>query len=1166
MKKRITAFTITLSIIMSLISIPTAVQARFKEISEDEYAAMPQTFKQLDLTAIANRGFADDVSGDGKGGWTDQGAENDLSRFELRGLCNLKGVDFNIIDPDKNDGKSCVVLRGQNDKNVPTSAEMIVDDVIAGVYFLHASAYVQKEVGKYVFVYEDGTKEEVVVRGSNDVFNWWGSGQGDYTVTAWTGSNAMTSAVSLYMFCCENPRPTKKVSKIVAETSGTGSYLMLVAATATSAGPYKPVPADQNPDTTTWYAYEQPGYGSTIGTALDASYLLDAPAGKHGYINKNGEKLYFEDGTEVQFWAINVSGDSIFDTSKPALERLAARIAALGFNCVRLHHLDAFFNAPTNIFGGGGYAGHRKEVKLDPWRMDKLCYFMNALKERGIYWMLDQTVSRYEMEEDNFDPDYKNDMGVKRVAYFDAQAQENRMRYSEMLLTWKNQYTEMTVGEDPSLVLIDLENENQPSWMFSFAAKYDYYKKELSALLLDWLRREYGTDEAVIKAWTDNTGKKALMDGESIEKGYIEIAASTKDYTDARRDDLIRFAFDLVIDYGNRYTERLRNIGVKALIVPMTNFGSHAPTNAYAHAVAGDFTDIHAYWGGMSGSSFGTGSSGGDVCSAMDKNFRYFGGLANSRVYGMPYIISEWNISTTGAFASEANMLMASYSLMQNWNPFCFAMHTDKFQIDFDYPDEIKKVESGLVYEDKNIMLNDLAVDCNPVKMGTLPAASMLFHRRDVKEADRGYYDRYGDNDYYDADAYLFPTDAGYAMIGKTGAMYDVKEYDESKLDNDVLYLSKKAKKDETPFVSVTGEMSTDIKNQIFRVNTARSQSSIGHTSGTVQELDDVKFEMDNNFSSCTLTSLSKDEPIYSCDKLLLTAAGDHRNSGEVRSNDTKRILKAGHAPILVEQITGKVTLKSKDNFEVYTLSSSGKRVDRAMTRKDQDGNTVIYLQLDDHCMNYEIVRTKKNGESKPNEKIVFPQNKIEPVFTDVGFDHWANKEITRLALLEKIDLDWGGEFNPEENLTKGTALKWIAVSSDLTNKKSTSNFANIVENDPDKKIMALVKTYELAKGDENDNIDKGAPITRAELMTAMEKAINATGQNKSGITGTEKASYSDWNEVPEEMKDSVEFMLAQRYVKDLWQGRIEPQKPVTRAELAHILFGMLMQANILRE
>lgn len=230
MKKRITTFTIILSIIVSLISIPTSVRAKLKEVPEKEYADMPQAFKQLDLTAVANRGFADDVAGDGKGGWTAQGSSNDLSRFDLRGLCNLRGVDFNIIDPDKNGGNSCVVLRGQNDMSVPTSAEMIVDDKIAGVYFLHASAYVQKEVGKYVFVYDDGTKEEVPIRGDKDVFNWWGSAQGDYTVTAWTGSNAMTSAVSLYMFCCENPKPSKKVSKIIAETTGKGSYLMLVVA------------------------------------------------------------------------------------------------------------------------------------------------------------------------------------------------------------------------------------------------------------------------------------------------------------------------------------------------------------------------------------------------------------------------------------------------------------------------------------------------------------------------------------------------------------------------------------------------------------------------------------------------------------------------------------------------------------------------------------------------------------------------------------------------------------------------------------------------------------------------------------------------------------------------------------------------------------------------
>ena len=124
MKKRITVFTIILSILMSLISMPAVVRAEFKKISEDEYAEMRQTFKTLDLTAVANRGFADDVSGDGKGGWTDQGAQNDLSGFDLRGKSNLKGVEFDIIDPEKNGGRSCVVLRGQNDMSVPTSAEM----------------------------------------------------------------------------------------------------------------------------------------------------------------------------------------------------------------------------------------------------------------------------------------------------------------------------------------------------------------------------------------------------------------------------------------------------------------------------------------------------------------------------------------------------------------------------------------------------------------------------------------------------------------------------------------------------------------------------------------------------------------------------------------------------------------------------------------------------------------------------------------------------------------------------------------------------------------------------------------------------------------------------------------------------------------------------------
>ena len=35
----------------------------------------------VDFSSVANMGFADAAAGDGKGGWTDQGPENDLSMF-----------------------------------------------------------------------------------------------------------------------------------------------------------------------------------------------------------------------------------------------------------------------------------------------------------------------------------------------------------------------------------------------------------------------------------------------------------------------------------------------------------------------------------------------------------------------------------------------------------------------------------------------------------------------------------------------------------------------------------------------------------------------------------------------------------------------------------------------------------------------------------------------------------------------------------------------------------------------------------------------------------------------------------------------------------------------------------------------------------------------------
>ena len=52
----------------------------------------------LSLNKFANRDYADEAAGDKKGGWSDQGAEKDLRKFDTSRK-QFGGVQFNLIDP-----------------------------------------------------------------------------------------------------------------------------------------------------------------------------------------------------------------------------------------------------------------------------------------------------------------------------------------------------------------------------------------------------------------------------------------------------------------------------------------------------------------------------------------------------------------------------------------------------------------------------------------------------------------------------------------------------------------------------------------------------------------------------------------------------------------------------------------------------------------------------------------------------------------------------------------------------------------------------------------------------------------------------------------------------------------------------------------------------------
>ena len=260
----------------------------------------PYKFETLDLKKSANMGFRDEVAGDRKGGWTDQGPSNDL-RILKPGKLAAKPLHFTIIDPAKNEGKSCIVLAGGDRKYFPRSASLDLNGKRIGTLFLlHAIAWPTKEpevIGDIIFEYTDGTVVRKEIKSEHDVGNWWMPTAKPNATLVWNEFNN-ESPVGLYMSRFEIPaRPLKR---LLFRSNGKSVWLI----TAATASPQKvvlPVRKEKkhivmrNAD---WRVVDTDRFVEK-GSALDFSFLLDAPAGKYGRIKvtPNGhfefEKLPF---------------------------------------------------------------------------------------------------------------------------------------------------------------------------------------------------------------------------------------------------------------------------------------------------------------------------------------------------------------------------------------------------------------------------------------------------------------------------------------------------------------------------------------------------------------------------------------------------------------------------------------------------------------------------------------------------------------------------------------------------------------------------------------------------------------------------------------------------------------------------------------------------------
>ncbi|MBI5685431.1 MAG: hypothetical protein HZC54_10140 [Verrucomicrobia bacterium] len=225
--------------------------------------------------------------------------------------------------------------------------------------------------------------------------------------------------------------------------------------------------------------------------ASSMAHLLDAPAGKHGFVRvENGR--FVNDAGPVRLHATNLTGPANFPTHEQA-DKLAARLARFGINCVRLHYFDAEYGnfmteKETGIFGKGGSLPDA--FKADPTvpipfaakQVDRQDYLIAALKRHGIYVDINLHVARF----------------PKTTSFFEPRTIASEKEYARRLLTRVNPYTKLAYTDDPCVAVIEINNENA---LINRSIEKPY-EGEFRKQWNNWLRKKYATTAAMLDAWS----------------------------------------------------------------------------------------------------------------------------------------------------------------------------------------------------------------------------------------------------------------------------------------------------------------------------------------------------------------------------------------------------------------------------------------------------------------------------------------------------------------------------------------------------------------------------------------------------------------------------------------------------------------------------------------
>jgi hypothetical protein len=616
--------------------------------------------------------------------------------------------------------------------------------------------------------------------------------------------------------------------------------------------------------------------GALSASPVDVSFLLDAPAGKHGFIEVKDGHLATGDGQRIRLWGVNITDWSPGSRQIPAKDDAAfwaATLARFGVNCVRFQFLD--LKEPRGLIDN-----KRADTRaLDPEQFDREDYFIAELEKRGIYVDFNLLVGRPFKPADGVQDAGLLREGAKGTSLFDRRMIELQKEYAQQLLVHLNPYTKRKYTDDPAVALVEINNENALN--IGYQAPSPFYDQELTGIYNQWLSK-HRTPEQTAQL-RQITGVKADEAVPLIaRRGQAASSPPERFYAEADfYDDLQR---DYFTDMENYLKQTL---GSKSLVMATADHSHSNSGYPILRATSSmDVIDGHDYWE-HPGVYMRKSPMVNDPLNSTVVE------LSRSAIAGKPYTVSEVNNPFPNNYDGEGMPILASYGLLQDWDGILW------------YTFEPKSDSTWKPYVGDPF---DISLD--PVKMPELAEGALMFLRGDVEKA-RGVESRsYSDKQIYDSMLLPEATERPYFTPGFPTYLPLVDEVRISSLNGP----STEAFPDSSapdPIVSDTRQIAwytSPGKTGMVTIDTPRTQGLVGFVKANGKSVSHLSAQLSNDFCTILLSSLD-DKPIAEASRMLLVAGGRVENTGQQWNTVETDVTEWGAAPTLIEQVTGTITL-----------------------------------------------------------------------------------------------------------------------------------------------------------------------------------------------------------------------------------------------------------------